>query len=88
MTSGTIWIDQERCKGCRLCSVVCPQRVIRIADEQLNAKGYHPAQLVDPEHACTGCAICSWICPDVCITVYREPIKARTRSAAPAKEAV
>ncbi|MBL8165642.1 MAG: ferredoxin family protein [Anaerolineae bacterium] len=77
MTSGTISIDQERCKGCGLCPIVCPQHVIKIAEDQLNTKGYHPAQLIDPEHACTGCAICSLICPDVCITVFREPHRAR-----------
>jgi 2-oxoglutarate ferredoxin oxidoreductase subunit delta len=41
-------------------------------ESKLNAKGYHPALLADPEAKCTGCAICAVICPDVCITVYRE----------------
>ena len=73
MASGTIFIDQERCKGCALCPPVCPKDVIVMDDTRLNAKGYHPAMLVDPEGQCTGCAICAVICPDVCITVYREP---------------
>lgn len=72
MTCGTISIDAERCKGCKLCTTVCPQNIIRMAEDSLNAKGYHPAQLSDPDNACTGCAICAVICPDVCITVYRE----------------
>ena len=72
MAKGTIVINQDRCKGCGLCPTVCPQNVIFMADDVLNAKGYHPAALVDPDEQCTGCAICAVICPDVCITVYRE----------------
>lgn len=69
---GTIVIDQVRCKGCNLCTTVCPQEVIVLDDATLNAKGYHPAMLVEDEnHHCTGCAVCAVICPDVCITVYR-----------------
>jgi 2-oxoglutarate ferredoxin oxidoreductase subunit delta len=72
MAKGTIFIDAERCKGCSLCALNCPQQVIRMATDQLNRKGYYPAQLIDPEARCTGCAICALVCPDVCITVYRE----------------
>lgn len=72
MARGTIVIDQERCKGCELCTTVCPQHVIAMNEDVLNARGYHPAELVDPDNTCTGCAICAVICPDVCITVSRE----------------
>ena len=72
MAYGTIVIDEERCKGCELCTTVCPQQVIVMNVEGLNSKGYHPATLSDPHEQCTGCAICTVICPDVCITVYRE----------------
>jgi len=72
MASGTIFIDEERCKGCQLCTIACPQNVLAIDKSTLNAKGYHPAKLVDPDTACTGCAVCAVICPDVCITVYRQ----------------
>jgi 2-oxoglutarate ferredoxin oxidoreductase subunit delta len=75
MVRGTILIDHERCKGCELCSAFCPQQVIALDETVLNAKGYHPAMLSDPDSACTGCGICAVICPDVCITVYREPSK-------------
>lgn len=72
MAKGTIHIDQNRCKGCSLCAVFCPQNVILMDADQLNAKGYHPAALSDPDSKCTGCGICAVSCPDVCITVYRE----------------
>ncbi len=74
MTRGTINIDQERCKGCELCTSVCPQHVIAIDQSLLNSKGFHPAHLT--EDGCTGCAVCAVICPDVCITVYREAHRA------------
>ncbi len=72
MAHGTILIDEERCKGCELCTTVCPPQVIVMKSGVLNSKGYHPAALSDPEGQCTGCAICAVICPDICITVFRE----------------
>ncbi len=67
---GRIDINTERCKGCELCTTVCPQNVIQLAN-WFNAKGYRPALLVDPAGECTGCAVCAVICPDAVITVYR-----------------
>jgi len=75
MARGRIVIAEEQCKGCELCTTVCPKHIIHIADH-LNARGYRPAQLVDPGQECTGCTLCALICPDVVITVYREvPVK-------------
>ena len=68
---GRIVIDADYCKGCELCVTVCPQNVIQMSDT-FNAKGYRPAQLVDPMGECTGCAVCAVICPDAMITVYRQ----------------
>jgi 2-oxoglutarate ferredoxin oxidoreductase subunit delta len=81
---GTISIDENRCKGCELCTTVCPKDLIHMSD-RFTARGYHPAVLVDPTGACTGCLLCSTICPDVAITVYRE---AARRSAAGEKQPV
>lgn len=77
MAKGTIIVDQSRCKGCELCTAFCPQDVLRLDDHYLNAKGYHPAFLDDPDGRCTGCAVCAVICPDVAITVMREPANTR-----------
>ena len=78
---GTITIDDNRCKGCELCTYVCPKKVIELAD-YFTARGYRPARLVDPRGECTGCLLCSTICPDVAITVYREASKRPARAVA------
>jgi 2-oxoglutarate ferredoxin oxidoreductase subunit delta len=81
MTRGRITVDVERCKGCELCATVCPKDVLRMA-EAFNARGYRPAQLIDPNNDCTGCAICAVICPDAAIAVYR--FSRTLRTSAPA----
>ena len=71
MAKGRITIDETLCKGCELCTTVCPKALIRMSMDRFTSKGYHPASLIDGESACTGCAICSVICPEAAITVYR-----------------
>ena len=75
MAKGIVLIDTGRCKGCELCTTVCPKEILFMAEDTLNSRGYHPAILVDPENACTGCALCAVICPDTCITVYRAAVE-------------
>ncbi len=71
MAKGRIVIDESLCKGCELCTTVCPKDLIQMASNRFTPKGYRPAELIDPEEACTGCAICAVICPDAAISVYR-----------------
>lgn len=68
---GATIIDRERCKGCNLCVVACPMKVLSLAEKQVNNKGYHFAQQVR-DGLCNGCASCAIVCPDGCITVYRK----------------
>ena len=65
-----IVIDEGRCKGCALCTHVCPHNLVHIA-ERFNAKGYQPVEFIDPKGKCTACTNCATICPDLAITVYR-----------------
>ncbi len=63
-------IDRERCKGCGLCTISCPKKLMRMGQE-INRQGYFYA-CWDETEACTGCAICGEICPDVAIRVWRQ----------------
>ena len=71
MAKGRVVIEVDRCKGCTLCTTACPQDILFMDDDRLNARGYHPVQLIDPRGRCTGCGLCAVICPDASITVYR-----------------
>jgi 2-oxoglutarate ferredoxin oxidoreductase subunit delta len=71
MAQGRVWIDEERCKGCGLCTTACVPGVLSLATEHFNARGYRPAVLTQTVGVCTGCGLCAVICPDACLTVYR-----------------
>ncbi|MFV0423032.1 4Fe-4S binding protein [Oleidesulfovibrio sp.] len=61
----------ERCKGCLLCTTVCPKEIIR-QSSRFNRKGYKVAEVTEEDmEKCTGCASCALICPDCAIRVYR-----------------
>lgn len=71
---GAIVVNTERCKGCQLCIVACPQGVIALAQKKVNNHGY---PYVEPAQAekCVGCGSCGIVCPDGCITVYRKKME-------------
>jgi 2-oxoglutarate ferredoxin oxidoreductase subunit delta len=45
---GAIEVNSERCKGCGVCTVNCPQQVIALG-KQVNSKGYYFAEMAFPE---------------------------------------
>ena len=63
-----IKIDKNRCKGCYLCIVNCPNSLIKI-EKELNVKGVKAAVFAGGK--CTGCAMCALICPEFIIEVYK-----------------
>lgn len=66
-----IVIREERCKGCLLCTVVCPKEIIA-QSERFNTMGYKVAEVPQGRmDECTGCASCAKVCPDYCITVFK-----------------
>lgn len=76
-----IKINTDKCKGCYLCVVNCPNNLIKISDK-LNVKGVKPVKFMGGKPArlkpgskqsggCTGCAMCALICPECIIEVYR-----------------
>lgn len=62
---------EDLCKGCELCVDACPKKIIAIAQDRLNAKGFRPAEITD-RSKCIGCAFCAIRCPDAVITVEKE----------------
>ena len=70
MAKVTVTINEMVCKGCGLCTTVCPRGILELNADVITDKGYHPAHCTD-ESQCTGCATCATMCPDVAITVWR-----------------
>ncbi len=71
MAKGRIEVNEALCKGCTLCTMVCPKELLHMAQDRFNVKGYRPVEIIDPDEQCTGCAICAVICPEAAISVYR-----------------
>ena len=66
---GAVVVNTERCKGCELCVVACPTKVLAMS-KQVYSKGYRYAEMAN-EDDCIGCASCGIVCPDGCISVYK-----------------
>ncbi|MBM3315184.1 4Fe-4S dicluster domain-containing protein [candidate division WOR-3 bacterium] len=63
-------IEKNRCKGCELCTRVCPKQVLAMSKD-INDKGYFYSTVVD-QAACIGCRFCAFQCPDVAIELSQE----------------
>jgi 2-oxoglutarate ferredoxin oxidoreductase subunit delta len=64
-----ITIDEERCKGCGLCTIACTKKLVALSDTP-NSLGFTVALFSNPEK-CSGCALCAEMCPDVAIAVFK-----------------
>jgi 2-oxoglutarate ferredoxin oxidoreductase subunit delta len=61
---------EDRCKGCLLCTEVCPSGIIQ-QSSRFNQKGYKVTEVTpDMMAECKGCAFCAMMCPDYAINVY------------------
>ncbi len=64
-----IVVDEELCKGCKLCISVCPRGLIKVG-EKFNSKGILSVTQIN-EDQCIACKLCGIMCPDSAISVYR-----------------
>lgn len=73
--AGTVIVDSDRCKGCRLCVVACPTDSLRMGTN-LNRLGYHPVEFL-PGTGCTACGVCFYACPEpAAITIVADQDRA------------
>lgn len=63
-------IDHNWCKGCDICSRVCPEYCLSV---DIRGK----LNIVDAD-ACTGCRLCELLCPDFAISVRPPAVEAVT----------
>ncbi len=70
---GTVYLVEDRCKGCGLCVEFCPKDVLVMSD-RFNKKGYHPPELMEepPLKVCIDCGFCERICPEFAIFVKKK----------------
>lgn len=68
--AGKVTFDENRCKGCELCTTVCPVKIVVMDKSRINIKGYHPATVNEMEK-CIACGSCAKTCPDSVITVEK-----------------
>ncbi len=68
--SFVVKIDKEYCKGCELCIVNCPQKIL-VLSNNINKLGYRYVEIVD-ETKCIGCGRCYIMCPDYLIEIYEK----------------
>lgn len=53
---GAVVVDKEKCKGCNLCVVACPTKTLDLAKE-VNGKGYHYSEMVNPRRFGERCKV-------------------------------
>jgi len=66
-----VTVDETICKGCALCNVACPKKIMALDRNRLNAKGYNVSYCRD-EGLCIACGMCAVMCPDSAITIEKE----------------
>lgn len=63
-------IDEELCKGCEICTDLCPKKVFETSG-RINKRGYYlPVPVKEDE--CTECRLCELLCPEFAICVVNE----------------
>ncbi len=63
-------VDSRRCKGCGLCTFVCPKKIVEIEKEERNDKGYFYAKCIE-QNQCISCTRCAIMCPDSAIPIKK-----------------
>jgi 2-oxoglutarate ferredoxin oxidoreductase subunit delta len=59
-------VDRDRCKGCRLCTSICPYDALYMSKDKTYRGFIYPIE----NGKCTACKQCLYICPDFVLSVY------------------
>lgn len=73
MSKFQVNFDREKCKGCALCTLYCPVKIVKLDESKINLKGYTPATVTDMDK-CVGCTNCALMCPDSIIEVIKNEV--------------
>ena len=68
----SLFLNRDRCGGCRVCVVTCPIGILEISDELNYRIVYIPKVKEGKAEYCTGCRRCEYCCPDWSIYVLEE----------------
>lgn len=63
-----LFLQRDRCKNCKLCINICPNKAL-IEDTELNERAGYPPAVNPDSKGCTYCQTCELICPDFAIYV-------------------
>ena len=65
--------NEDFCKGCGLCVDACTKKILELAPDKLNKKGYHPARMIEGmQEKCIACTMCAIMCPDCVIKIEKD----------------
>lgn len=72
-------IDYEKCRGCGVCVVQCPQKVLYLTDAstkihiKCNNRAKGKAAMTNCSFSCISCGLCVKSCPTKAITLHEDP---------------
>lgn len=60
-------VDRGRCKGCKICTSVCPYDAIYMSSEKTGNGFFYPIE----NGKCKACRKCIYACPDFALSIHK-----------------